>query len=89
MRVFLEKTVTRQELTDVRCNDCGRGISKDDAGYFEDHISLTKNWGYHSPFDGETHAIDLCADCYKDWILQFDIPPHVTDMAERLVEVGL
>jgi len=72
----------------VCCNVCGRGISKDASGYFEDHISLTKNWGYHSPFDGESHAIDLCSGCYKSWIEQFEIPPHVTDAAERLAEVG-
>ena len=76
MRVFLDKSVVRKELTDVRCNACGRDVSKDTSGYFEDHVSLSKKWGYSSPFDGEAHDIDICVDCYSDWIRQFEIPPQ-------------
>jgi len=61
--------------TEVRCNLCGKKVKKDNIGYFEDHISLSKTWGYHSPYDGEEHAIDLCLECYKDWINEFEIPP--------------
>ena len=77
MRVFLEKTIVKPALTDVTCNVCGRGVSKDAFGYFEDHLSICKNWGYHSPYDGETHAIDLCIDCYQGWVDGFEIPPKV------------
>ena len=77
MRVFLERSVMTPYLTDVRCNSCGRDVDKNHAGYFEDHVSLSKTWGYHSPFDGEAHAIDLCVDCYSDWITRFEIPPQV------------
>jgi len=78
MRVFLDETVVKPTLTDVSCNACGRGVSKDASGYFEDHISLTKAWGYHSPYDGEIHAIDICVDCYQDWIKDFEIQPKVS-----------
>jgi len=77
MKVFLERTASVEELTDVRCNSCGRDVDKEPFGYFEDHISLSKTWGYHSPFDGETHIIDICLDCYQDWIAGFEIPPYV------------
>ena len=86
MRVFLEKTVTKHELTDICCNVCGRGINQDDSGYFEDHVTFSKSWGYHSPFDGESHAIDLCVECYQAWIRQFQIPPNVTEVVESAAE---
>ena len=75
MRTFLEETVVQPALTDVRCNICGRSVSKNTSGYFEDHVSISKQWGYHSPYDGETHIIDVCVDCYQDWAASFDIPP--------------
>ena len=77
MRVFMERDVIQPELADVRCNFCGQDVHKNAVGYFEDHISLSKTWGYHSPYDGEAHAIDLCVGCYQDWIKQFEIPPNV------------
>jgi len=78
MRVFLEETVVKQALADVSCNVCGRAISKEASGYFEDHISIAKPWGYHSPYDGEIHAIDVCVGCYQDWVGDFEIPPKTS-----------
>ena len=78
MRVFSEKTVVKHALSDVQCNVCGRSVSKDATGYFEDHISISKAWGYHSPYDGEIHAIDVCSDCYTDWTERFVIPPRLS-----------
>jgi hypothetical protein len=75
MKLFSEKTVVKQEVSDVRCNACGRDIAKDTCGYLSDYVSLSKHWGYHSPYDGEAHAIDLCIDCYRAWINNFEIPP--------------
>ena len=77
MKTFLDRPTVLPEVTDVRCNYCGRDVEKDTTGYFEDHISLTKHWGYHSPYDGESHIIDLCVDCYQDWTSQFEIPVQV------------
>jgi len=78
MRVFLEETVVKQALSNVTCNMCKRNVNKDEAGYFEDHVSISKAWGYHSPYDGEVHAIDVCVDCYQDWTAKFEIPPKVS-----------
>jgi len=78
MRVFMEQNVVKQALSDVRCNVCGRSIMKDASGYFEDHVAISKAWGYHSPYDGETHVIDICIECYQNWTAQFEIPPKVS-----------
>ncbi|MCL2203149.1 MAG: hypothetical protein FWB88_04350 [Defluviitaleaceae bacterium] len=76
MKLYSEKTVVAHEVSDVRCNACGHDVGKDASGYLYDHISLSKLWGYHSPYDGEAHAIDLCVDCYQSWIGDFEIPPQ-------------
>jgi len=78
VRVFLQETVVREALSDVQCNVCGRSVNKDTIGYFEDHLSISKAWGYHSPYDGEIHGIDVCVDCYQSWIVGFVIPPKIT-----------
>ena len=83
MRLFLERETTTSQLSNVRCNVCGREVEKEDPGYFEDHITIYKRWGYHSPYDGEAHEIDLCVDCYQSWTAQFEIPPHITNSIVR------
>ncbi|MCL2047734.1 MAG: hypothetical protein FWG87_03300 [Defluviitaleaceae bacterium] len=77
MKVFSERSMPIPQLCNVRCNVCGRDVEKENLDYFEDHMSLTKTWGYFSPFDGEPHNIDLCIECYQDWITKFEIPPYV------------
>ena len=81
MKAFLEIPATQHQLNTVHCNVCGKEVTKNSIGYHEDHISLTKNWGFHSPYDGEAHAIDLCVECYGDWTSRFEIPPQVEYMA--------
>ena len=78
MKTFVQRTTATTELEDVRCNLCGRDVEKNHIGYFEDHISITKMWGYHSPFDGEEHEVDFCVDCYRGLTAQFAIPPQVS-----------
>jgi hypothetical protein len=84
MKLFSEKTVVKKELSDVRCNSCGLNVGKDASGYLMDFVSLSKKWGYHSPFDGESHTIDLCISCYQSWIGRFEIPPHAEQREEQL-----
>ncbi|MCL2187723.1 MAG: hypothetical protein FWC16_01665 [Defluviitaleaceae bacterium] len=76
MKFYTEKTVVSKQLADVRCNACGREVGRNACGYMQDYVSLSKEWGYHSPFDGEAHSIDLCVDCYQSWINAFEIPPE-------------
>jgi len=77
MRGFLERPIMLSELENVKCNVCGKEIPKNAVGYFEDHVSIAKTWGFHSPYDGEMHSIDLCIACYEAWISHFEIPPQV------------
>ena len=77
MRVFLETPVMLPQLENVRCNSCGTEVPKNAVGYFEDHIDISKKWGFHSPYDGELHSIDLCVGCYESWVADFEIPPQV------------
>ena len=78
MRIFMEENIIGQALADVNCNVCGRSVNKDSNGYFEDHVSISKAWGYHSPYDGEIHGIDVCVNCYAGWVDQFVIPPKIS-----------
>jgi len=77
MKAFFDRSIKVPELSTVRCNYCGREVAKDKFGYLEDYVSIVKDWGYNSPYDGEVHTIDLCVDCYKDWTSNFAIPPEV------------
>jgi len=86
MRLFLEETITQKLLNEVRCNLCGQQIKKDDFGYIADHLSVSKSWGYGQPTDGETHAFDLCYDCYVDLVSRFEIPMQVTSVFGELEE---
>ena len=81
MKLYELQASQQPRVTEVRCNMCDRAIEKDAFGYLFDHISLEKHWGYHSPYDGEGHKLDICTDCYGSWIRDFRIPP------ERLEQV--
>ena len=62
----------------LKCNVCTRAIEKDPAGYYEDHLEIVKKWGYHSPYDGEIHRIDVCIECYQSWVATLTIPLQVS-----------
>ena len=78
MRIFLEKTASQEAVDEVHCNLCAAQIRKNGFGYFEDHFSATKTWGYGAPADGETHSFELCYGCYDDMVKRFQIPPLVS-----------
>lgn len=61
----------------VICNCCGTEIKKNEYGYFDDHISIEKKWGYGSEFDGETHSFDICVKCYKRLVEKFKKSPDI------------
>lgn len=77
MNKILERTLQKEEKIDVNCNMCGRPVEKNDFGYFEDHITVAKTWGYGTPIDGETHVFEFCFDCYNELTDRFAIPPRV------------
>jgi len=85
MKTFLERTVAHEALDEIRCNLCGRQIKRNGFGYFEEHLSVTKTWGYGPPADGETHAFELCFDCYDQLVGRFQIPPRIlVDLQEEV-----
>lgn len=63
-------------LSRIFCNCCGKEIDRSGKHAYRDYVSIHKDWGYDSPFDGEVHDIDLCADCYEAWIRNFRIDPR-------------
>lgn len=76
MKIFSEAGPASPRLDEVQCNLCGRRLKKNDFGYFEDHLSVSKTWGYESPIDGEAHEFDLCIECYSELIGRFKLPPN-------------
>lgn len=82
MKRYKEVKVTAAQVYEVRCNCCGRRICRDEAHPYTDYLSIEKEWGYDSPYDGERHTADICADCYQKWIGSFVIPPEETGAEE-------
>lgn len=70
MKSYIDIQVTKKQLDRVVCNRCGRELEK-----YEDHLSVSKKWGYGTGFDGETHNFDLCEECYKKIAADFKISP--------------
>jgi len=84
MKTFAEKNNVSQRLIEVKCNQCGHSVRTDKFGYFDDYVSIRKEWGYFSASDGEIHHIDICMDCYTEWIKSFTIPPQIVSTIEYL-----
>ena len=61
-------TTTEYKVTEVVCNGCGKPIPQDKYGHRADCLSVDKEWGYGSCFDGENHSFDLCDECYSEII---------------------
>lgn len=74
MKIYKSVTVIAEELSEVKCNCCGKTMETDKFGYTSDYLSVTKKWGYGTELDGETHSFDICEDCYNDIISKFKIP---------------
>ncbi|MDR1688442.1 MAG: hypothetical protein LBS21_07505 [Clostridiales bacterium] len=77
MRINREITAPAVETEKMICNFCGLEIKKNEFGYFDEHLSVEKKWGYGSEFDSETHSFEICEDCYKRLIAEFRIKPLV------------
>ena len=71
----LEPIITTEyKITEIVCNGCGKPIPQDKYGHRADCLSVDKEWGYGSCFDGENHSFDLCDECYSEIIKNFKIP---------------
>lgn len=61
-------------LEKIICNKCGKEIIVKNGMSEIDTFSVEKRWGYFSNKDNEVHEIDLCEQCYDEWISEFLIP---------------
>lgn len=78
--------IVKQETDNIICNMCGETIYKNQFGYFHEHLSVRKEWGYGSAFDGETHCFDLCESCYNKMREQMKIAPDRQSAGSTLPE---
>lgn len=75
MKNYRKTLVSCKQVESVVCNMCGNEIEKNPFGYIDEHLSVEKTWGYGSPYDGETHEIDICGHCYEKLLGQLKIKP--------------
>ena len=76
--IIKEKRQVEQEvIAQVVCNCCGRQLTTDENGYFEDFIHLEKEWGYFSGQDGVREEADICEDCWKQMKKMFRVSTEV------------
>ena len=70
-------------MEQIRCNCCGRLLGQGErAG--EDYLKVTKEWGYFSEKDGETHRFCICEPCYDRIRAGFQIPVEIETTQEYL-----
>lgn len=55
------------ELYTSTCDVCGNKQSKETHMNIE-MIKMRESWGYESNYDGDTHSLTMCCDCYGKYI---------------------
>ena len=73
MKIYKDVFVSEKKIMDVFCNMCGQKIEKVNNDTFCDYFHAIKEWGYFSDMDTKKHSFDLCQNCYKKLISQFEI----------------
>lgn len=68
----------------ISCNKCGKNIKYTEGVLKEDFFEATKDWGYFSNKDLETHKFNLCEKCYDNLVKEFVIPVLIIDKKEAL-----
>lgn len=68
----------------IYCNKCGRPICMEEAVEKADYIKIEKNWGYFSNKDGVCQHINICEECYDEYIETLQIPPQEKENTELL-----
>lgn len=56
----------------VQCNQCSASIDSQ-----SDYLEVNQIWGYGPEWDGDKHSFDLCTNCYKTFVGQFQIPVSI------------
>lgn len=68
----------------IICNKCGKIVKYKNGVLMEDFCEVTKDWGFFSKKDLETHIFNLCEDCYDDFIGGFVVPVKKVVKSEAL-----
>ena len=82
MRKYKDKS--RNELSKVCCNKCGKKLKVKDGIIIEGNFSIEYDWGFFSNKDCERHIIDLCEKCYDEFIKEFKLPVDIENKTEVL-----
>ena len=69
-------------MSEIRCNRCGRIIVFGDMHNKEDYVLIQKEWGYFSRKDGRKYTLRMCEDCYDRLVNECVIPPEIDDVTE-------
>lgn len=67
----------QKEVSKIICNQCGKEIPVVNGQEQEGVFSMEYTWGYFSEKDGETHAFDLCEECYDAMLKGFRVPAKI------------
>lgn len=84
MRVYKLIEVDEKIIDKVFCNKCGKKIIAVNGVAKEGMFSVQYDWGYFSEKDGQSHAFDLCEECYDKMVSGFIIQPEKNDINEFL-----
>ena len=68
----------------ICCNMCGKMVKFEEGLLKEDFFEATKDWGYFSKKDLQTHKFNLCENCYDKLVDKFKIPLLIIDKKEAL-----
>lgn len=79
MRIYKDN-----QLVKIICNKCGKEWKADKGMIRTGVCTVETDWGYFSNKDGEHHQIDICEECYDEWIKTFCIPVSVTENTELI-----
>lgn len=83
MRIQIQKKQGCVEK--VVCNRCKKQLAASQTGVLlEDYLHVEKTWGYFSGQDGQKIEFDLCEDCTKQLIQEFELPVYQEDVTELM-----
>jgi hypothetical protein len=74
MKTYTTVTIQQSVLKTIACNCCGKEVKEND---YETLLNFKCWFGYFAQIfeDGEKHDIDVCEECYSNWIKTFKIAP--------------
>jgi len=64
---------TAHVIKAVVCDICGKEIKVNSGQPEEDFLHVQKPWNEESRYFGVQHTFDVCASCYSDILVQFQV----------------